>query len=131
MAHLKIINISYFHSLANLPAASLPLQRQAMIESKAMATLCKTDLLSEIARLSRRNTRLKQSGNGLFSFLPGPRTTASLCECEHTEDLNHGSVLQVETVLQKHRQTFSFGFTPLVSLPTSRSSIDLFPVIAP
>lgn len=92
MAYLKIINIFYTQTLANLPTASLVLPRQAMIKSEAIATFSKSDLHSGITRLSRRNTGLQQSEHNLFSVLPGPRTTEPLCDCEHTEDINHSSV---------------------------------------
>lgn len=63
-----------------------------MMKSKVRATLCKTDLHSEITRFSKRNIELKLSENDLFSFLPGQSTTQFLCDYEHPEAMNHGSV---------------------------------------
>lgn len=99
MTYLKIINIFYIQTPVNLLTPSLAFQRQVMMKLQVMDTLHKTDLHSKIARLSRRNTGLKQSENSPLSFLPGPRTTGFFHECEHTETLTRG----VELVLQKHR----------------------------
>lgn len=83
-----------------------------MMKLQVMDTLHKTDLHSKIARLSRRNTGLKQSENSPLSFLPGPRTAGFFHECEHTE-INQG----VELALQKHRRTSALLLGHFVSLP--------------
>lgn len=127
MVHLKIINIFYIQTLANLPTPSVALKRQVMMKSKAMDTLCKTDLHSGITRLSRRNNGFKQSENCLFCFLPGPRTAEFVWMWAHRAF----KPWDMKVVLQKHRQTFSRALKLFDSLATSPSSISPLPIIFP